>query len=104
MPIHVKSFVNPCTTALVNMILLFLVSCGNDRREVHSPDWKVYRGDDGVNAYSPCSEINTGNVQRMKLAWTFRTGDTIGRSSIQCNPLIIDGTLYGISPQMKLFA
>jgi quinoprotein glucose dehydrogenase len=106
MSLHLNLLVNTYTSryVLVNMLLLFMASCGNDRSETHSPDWNVYRGDDGVNAYSASSQINTGNVQQLKLAWTFRTGDTIGRSSIQCNPLIIGGTMYGISPQMKLFA
>ena len=30
--------------------------------------------------------------------------DAEDRSQIQCNPIIIDGVLYGTSPKMKLFA
>jgi quinoprotein glucose dehydrogenase len=75
------------------------LSCVN-----RSSDWPAYRGDDGVNAYSPLDQINRNNVSKLKVAWIFRTGDNAGKSSIECNPLIIDGTLYGVSPKLKTFA
>lgn len=69
-----------------------------------SSDWSAYRGDDGINAYSSLNQVNRDNVSKLKVAWTFRTGDNAGKSSIECNPLIIDGTLYGVSPKLKTFA
>ena len=41
-----------------------------------------------------------------EVAWTYRAGgaDPNNRSQIQCNPLIIDGVLYGTSPDLQLFA
>jgi quinoprotein glucose dehydrogenase len=30
--------------------------------------------------------------------------DTVSNSQIQCNPIVIDGVLYGINPHLKLFA
>lgn len=66
--------------------------------------WRVYRGDDGVNAYSALKQIDTANVKKLQVAWTYRTGDNIGNSSIECNPIVIDGILYGVSPKMKAFA
>ena len=40
------------------------------------------------------------------MAWTYHSGDARkdDRSQIQCNPLVIDGVLYGTSPQLKLLA
>ena len=40
------------------------------------------------------------------MAWIYRSGDarTNNLSQIQCNPLIVDGVLYGTSPGIKLFA
>lgn len=69
-------------------------------------DWSHYQGDPGSNQYSNLTEINTDNVQTLKVAWTYHSGDadTLNRSQIQCNPLIIDGILYGTSPVLKLFA
>ena len=50
--------------------------------------------------------ITPRNVSRLQPVWTYRTGDARAdnRSQIQCNPLIIDGILYGTSAQLKLFA
>lgn len=67
-------------------------------------DWEVYRGDDGRNAWSALDAINKNNVSRLKVAWTYRTGDNIGNSTIECNPIIIDKILFGISPKLKAFA
>ncbi len=43
---------------------------------------------------------------QLKVAWTYHTEDvdTAAHSQIQCNPIIINGILYGTSPQLKLFA
>jgi quinoprotein glucose dehydrogenase len=56
--------------------------------------------------YSTAKEIDTSNVRRLTVAWQYRTGDadTVKGSQIQCNPLVINGVLYGISPRLKLFA
>jgi quinoprotein glucose dehydrogenase len=67
-------------------------------------DWKYYRGDDGVNAYSPLGQINKTNVKNLKVAWTYRSGDDSEFSKIECNPIIVDTILYGISAKLKVFA
>jgi outer membrane protein assembly factor BamB len=43
-------------------------------------------------------------VQTYATAWTYRTGDATANSQIQCNPLIVDGVLYGTSAGLKHFA
>jgi len=69
-------------------------------------DWPSYLGDDGRSHYSPLKEINRQNVKRLEVAWTYhsRGARPDGRSQIQCSPLIIDGVLYGTSPELVLFA
>lgn len=67
-------------------------------------NWATYLGDAGGSHYSTLTQINAANVARLQPAWTFRTGDATATSQIQCNPLIVDGVLYGTSPQLKLFA
>ena len=78
-------------------------SCRNRDSEKYK-NWGTYRGNDGISAYSGLNQINTENVSHLQVAWNFRTHDNIGNSSIQCNPLIIDGILYGVSPRQKTFA
>ncbi len=69
-------------------------------------DWPVYLGDKASTHFSTLTQINRKNVQRLQVAWTYHSGDarTDDRSQIQCNPLVIDGVLYGTSPQLKLLA
>jgi len=71
-----------------------------------SADWPAYLGDKNSSHYSSLKQINAKNVNRLQLAWTYHAGDgrADNRSQIQCNPLIIDGVLYGTSPQLKLLA
>jgi len=45
--------------------------------------------------YSTLSEINTGNVKNLKLAWTFSTGLTRGHEAA---PLIVNNTMYIVTP------
>jgi len=82
-------------------ILIVITSCSSP-----SPykTWRAYRGDDGINAYSQLTQINKENVKQLQVAWTYRTGDHTESSKIECNPIIIDGVLYGVSAKMKVFA
>ena len=69
-----------------------------------STDWPVVGGDAASTQYSKLAQINRDNVGELQVAWRYRTGDAIGRSQIQCSPIVVEGVLYGTSPQLKLFA
>lgn len=69
-------------------------------------NWNAYLGDKASSQYSSLKQITPKNVARLNVAWTYEAGgvDPRNRSQIQCNPLVIDGVLYGTSPDLKLFA
>ncbi len=69
-------------------------------------DWPAYLGDAASSQYSSLDQITVDNVGELELAWAYRSGDSDSedRSQIQCNPVIVDGVLYGTSPALKLFA
>lgn len=69
-------------------------------------DWPGYLGGPDSNHYSILDQINRDNVHRLELAWEYHSGGRRedNRSQIQCNPLIIDGVLYGTSADLTLFA
>ena len=69
-------------------------------------DWNVYLGDKASSHYSTLKQITPENVATLAPAWSYHSGgaDAENRSQIQCNPLVIDGVLYGTSPDFKLFA
>jgi quinoprotein glucose dehydrogenase len=64
-------------------------------------DWPVYNGGGDGDHYSRLSQINRNNVRRLKVAWTFDTGETGG---LQDNPLIVGRTLYAYTPTQKIVA
>lgn len=70
-------------------------------------NWTEYNGDGSKSHYSPLQQINKENVTQLKPAWTYASGgaDTLrNRSQMQCNPIIIDGILYGVSAGIQAFA
>jgi quinoprotein glucose dehydrogenase len=85
---------------------LFHLALGFTASAATSADWSTYLGDRANSHYSPLKQINTTNVTQLEVAWTYQSGGARpdGRSQIQCNPLIIDGVLYGTSPLSVLFA
>jgi quinoprotein glucose dehydrogenase len=89
---------------LLTGFIFFITSCNT------KPDtfqgWHSVNGNSTGNKYSSLDQVDTTNVHLLKPVWTYHTGDvdTAAHSQIQCNPIVIDGTLYGTSPQQKLFA
>ncbi|WPP49726.1 outer membrane protein assembly factor BamB family protein [Catalinimonas niigatensis] len=76
--------------------------------EQQSQDWPVYGGNSEGNRYSSLTQINRHNVGQLQLAWTYDTEENNnpeerGRD-IQCQPIVVNGILYGTTPQLKLFA
>ncbi len=54
--------------------------------------WSRSHGGPTSNRYSALSQINRTNVSRLRVAWTYRSGDGLG--NVQCNPIVVDGTMY----------
>lgn len=73
-------------------------------------EWPYYGGDAGGAKYSPLKQIHRGNVRRLKVAWTYRTGDWSDgvrypvRSAFECTPLVIEGVMYLTTPFCRLIA
>lgn len=64
-------------------------------------EWREYLGGPERNHYSPLKEINASNVKDLKVAWEYHSGDT---GQIQCNPIIVNGVLYGMTATTEPFA
>ncbi len=83
--------------------------CSDSRRSdsVESQTgWPVYLGDNGSSQYSPLGQITRENVHLLEPVWEYKTENISkdDRTQIQCNPIIIDGVLYGTSPKLRVFA
>lgn len=69
-------------------------------------DWLSVGGDRGCQRYSTCKEINRDNVDRLQVAWTYRTGelkDGVGKT-IECTPIVIDGTMFITTAERRVVA
>ncbi len=92
--------------------LLILASCNSaDQKDASDletgKDYPAYGGNKANNRYSPLTQINSENVKDLQVAWTYFANDTTkksGRREIQCQPIVVDGILYGTSAELNLFA
>ncbi len=77
-----------------------------------APDqgWTHYAGSAGGGRHSPLAQIHAGNLDRLEVAWTFRTGE-VGpgtapskRFSFQATPLVIGDSLFVSTAYGRVFA
>ena len=65
-------------------------------------EWPVAAGDAGGMRYSPLKQINASNVNQLQVAWTYDVSD--GAGTLETNPVVVNGVLYGYTPAQKVFA
>lgn len=84
------------------LVVMGMISCNNRSYD----DWTVYGGSAEAIKYSSLAQIDSTNVTDLKIAWEYHTGDadTAKFSQIQCNPIIVHGTLYATTPKLQLIA
>ncbi len=63
--------------------------------------WRDYGGASDSAQYSSLSQINKTNVHRLKIAWSFPTGDS---NKYAFNPLEVDGVLYVLARNNSIVA
>lgn len=86
----------------------FLVLLFGSCRQKQNDDstWQVYGGSKESTHFSSLAQIDTSNVNKLKVVWVHHTGDadTATHSQMQCNPIIIGKTLYATTPGLRLIA
>ncbi len=97
---------------------LVLVACGppdggeGARRSGPAQDWRDYGGDPGGSRHTPLDEITPDNVERLEVAWTYRTGeppsdgtgDVRSTTAFENTPILVDETLYLCTPMNRVIA
>ncbi|VCU70906.1 Quinoprotein glucose dehydrogenase [Pigmentiphaga humi] len=76
---------------------------------VAEEDWPAYGRTEGGVRYSPLAQINEGNVQDLRVAWTYRTGDfrtdnDSAETTNQVTPIKIGDKLFLCTPHQFLDA
>lgn len=87
-------------------LLVWFSACESATDQEQYANWNVYGGSKQSIRYSSLKQVDSSNVHLLQPAWTYSTGDadTVSFSQMQCNPIIVNGILYGTSPQLKLIA
>lgn len=69
-------------------------------------NWSDYAGDNTKSRYSTLKRINKQNVSQLKVSWIYRSGDFSDdlKTTIECNPIVINSVLYASTPTLKLVA
>ncbi|GAB5561537.1 MAG: glucose/quinate/shikimate family membrane-bound PQQ-dependent dehydrogenase [Synoicihabitans sp.] len=67
-------------------------------------DWGIYRGDSKGVQYSDLAEIDRENVSDLAPAWEYRTGDGDSGTTLYSNAIVVDDTLFFVSPRLKAIA
>ncbi|WP_141455419.1 pyrroloquinoline quinone-dependent dehydrogenase [Pseudoxanthomonas sp. z9] len=82
----------------VGGVVLALAGAGT--RAADADDWSSYGGAPGGGQHSPLTQITPANVGRLRIAWSFRTGELGAglpdpeRRRFEANPLVVDGRMY----------
>ncbi|MCK5400475.1 MAG: PQQ-binding-like beta-propeller repeat protein [Flavobacteriaceae bacterium] len=85
-------------------LLLLINSCFKKSEKTSNIDytkWEEYQGGPDRNQYSTLNQITLENVKNLKPAWSHSLSDS---GQMQMNPIIVDGILYGIGPDVRPFA
>ncbi len=107
-------FRDPVNDKIGMIIILMFLFCSCTQKEeptqtIVDPldnytDWAIYRGDKKSNQYSELAQIHAANVHNLELVWQYETGDADAKSSMQVNPIIVDGLMYLSTPSLNAVA
>lgn len=64
-------------------------------------NWLVLGGDFGSEHYSPLSQIDSRNVERLGLAWALDIDSPMGLAT---EPIVVDGTIYATASLDRVYA
>jgi quinoprotein glucose dehydrogenase len=95
---------------LVGAFVITVLAARSPGEEKAVLDWPAYGRDPEGSRYSPLGQINRSNVQKLRVAWTYRTGEDVGKSVVgnkaafEATPIMVDGTLYLSTPFDRVIA
>src|SRR5262245_24478387 len=104
LPLRSNAFLMQPLLAVLAMAMPAWVHANADveKNIADSKNWAMQAGDMYNQRYSKLKQINTGNVGKMQVAWTFSTGVLRGHEG---SPLVIGDMMYLHSPfPNKVFA
>jgi quinoprotein glucose dehydrogenase len=90
----------PNTPLSLLILVLFTLTC------FAQTDWPNVGNDKGGLRYSALKQINRDNVKKLRVAWTYRTGDAgpENKTMIECTPLVMNGVMYLTTAKVRVVA
>ena len=79
-------------------------------RDEASGNWTHFAANAGATQYSPLDQIGVDNIQKLELAWVYRTGaaerhpEELARSSFAATPIVAGGSLIVCTPWSRVIA
>ncbi len=82
------------------------------KKDKQNYEWPAYGRDAGGSRYAELNQINVANVSKLKVAWTYRTGElktyegteAIKKAAFEATPIMIGQTLYFSTPSCRVMA
>src|SRR6266446_1925198 len=102
-----KRLLSVLTIVLAASLTVVAVQRAESSRQV---EWLYYGGDQAGTKYSPLTDVNAGNVQRLQVTWQWKHFDApieqykTFPGQFESTPLMIDGVLYVTTPYNNLAA
>jgi len=95
---------NPTNKWLLFLSVSLMLACGPQQPTYLS--WAKTGGGSENLKYSALQQIDTTNYAKLSVAWVYHTenNDSTKFGPMECNPIVVNGVLYGVSPKLKLFA
>jgi quinoprotein glucose dehydrogenase len=81
-----------------------MLACGPQQPTYLS--WAKTGGGSENLKYSALQQIDTTNYAKLSVAWVYHSenNDSTKFGPMECNPIIVENIMYGVSPKLKLFA
>ncbi|MFO7552192.1 MAG: pyrroloquinoline quinone-dependent dehydrogenase [Haliea sp.] len=97
---------------VVSCAILALVACGSDDIDHSGPiaDWPAIGAAAAAQRFTPLTQVTPKNVDRLEVAWTYRTGDvssgteTHGATAFQATPLVVNDNMFLCTPFNRVIA
>ena len=103
-------FVNHKKNIALLLSFIFILGCNVAIPQNKSVEWTAYGRDLQGTRYVPAKQITKKNINKLKVEWTYRTGETkpkyktSRRTSFQATPIVVDGLMYLSTPLGRVIA
>lgn len=107
---EMRSFVSTASALALAASISATAALAETQPGFSKGDWGAYGRDAGGARFAPLDGINRSNVQRLRVAWTYRTGDvhdgrnSKSRTAFQVTPIMVDGMLFFSTPFSRVIA